>query len=236
MFLKKSWLAALFHWTTEINLDLLGQENDRTFSTRHLKRLIAHIFQNWLSQFLRKAGKWFKVLNPIGQKVPVLQILVEFEIVSICHFQPTSPSPPSDRRPEYITKLAHFELNPPYIYHIYWCGLKQMEYVTNFSNDAKQIFLQLFFLTIVQINVCLTFFLGETLNLPSESLTLCSQRHTEQRIAAVMRIISTAKVLLEDCWPMMTIHPSHSNPTQKALQCPKGKKMTFEGLGRPPMN
>ena len=72
-----------------------------------------------------------------------------------------------------------------------------MEYVNDFSSDAKQIFLQLFFLTIVQNNVCmcLTFFLGETLNLPSESLTLCSQRHTEHRIAVVMIIISTEGAL-----------------------------------------
>ena len=64
-----------------------------------------------------------------------------------------------------------------------------MEYVNNFSKCKKN--LQLFFLTIVQINVCmcLTFFLGETLNLPSQSLTLCSQRHTEHRIAVVMIVL-----------------------------------------------
>ena len=108
-----------------------------------------------------------------------------------------------------------------------------MEYLNNFSNDAKHIFLQLFFLTIVQINacMCLTFFLGETLNLPSQSLTLCSQRHTEHRIVAVMIVISTecalTRLLTNDDHPSFPIF---------ALHRPERHKMTLEKLGRPPMN
>ena len=108
-----------------------------------------------------------------------------------------------------------------------------MEYVNDLSNDAKQTFLQLLFLNIVQINgcTCLTFSLGETLNLPSQSLTLCSQRHTEHRIAVVMTIISTEGALRR----LLTNddHPSHP---LFALHRLERHKMTLEELGRPPVN
>ena len=108
-----------------------------------------------------------------------------------------------------------------------------MEYLNNFSNDAKHIFLHLFFLTIVQINacMCLTFFLGETLNLPSQSLTLCSQRHTEHRIVAVMIIIRTEGALTR-----LLTNDDHPSYPIFALHRPERHKMTLEKLGRPPMN
>ena len=52
LFLKKSWLAALFHLTAKIDLDLLGQGHVRTFLTRHVDRLLSTSFQNELSQSL----------------------------------------------------------------------------------------------------------------------------------------------------------------------------------------
>ena len=191
---------------------------------------MAHIFQNQLSQSLPQPESDLKFLIQLDKKY--LFCRYWWSLRQSPYVISNQPLPPSDRRPEYITKLAHFELNR-LISTKCRCGLKQMEFVNNFSNDAKEIFLQLFFLTIVQINacMCLTFFLGETLNLPSQSLTLCSQRHTEHRIVAVMIVISTECALTR-----LLTNDDHPSYPLFALHRPERHKMTLEKLGRPPMN